>query len=278
MNKHEEIIDYYRHCDESYQHWGESEAYDMHYGYWTGDTATHGESLSNMNAIIADQMGIEGCERVLDAGCGVGATCMWIAGQFDAVRLVGLTISPLQARKAGGFARRSSFADRVAFLRGDYLQTPFSGESFDVVYALESSCHAPDKHAFLKEAHRVLRPGGRLVIHDYFQARAPSSLLERKVMKWHLQGWAIPHLAAQDSFAQSLASVGFGKLRWSDRTRSILQSSRIMFRRGCLGLLPDRLLWRRHRVRFANTITCFAQYLSLKMGLWRYLGLVAERA
>ncbi len=65
-------------------------------------------------------------------------------------------------------------ADRVCVIQGDYEDTILPRNSYDGVYALESSCHArgADKGALLAEAHRLLRSGGRLVVADGFLAGA----------------------------------------------------------------------------------------------------------
>ena len=74
---------------------------------------------------------------------------------------------------------------------GDYEHTAEPSESFDAVYAIESNCYASgaDKSAFLQEAHRLLRPGGRLVGSRRLppgQLRGPQRTIFRR-----LCGWAI---------------------------------------------------------------------------------------
>src|SRR5919112_1843604 len=49
------------------------------------------------------------------------------------------------------------------FLEASYFDMPFEDNSADVVWAIESVCHAKDKFQFYKEAFRVLKPGGKLI-------------------------------------------------------------------------------------------------------------------
>jgi len=96
--------------------------------------------------------------------------------------------------RARGFAAARKLGDRVAFEQADYTRTPFPAASFDVVWALESLCHAPDKAAFYREAARLLRPGGRLVIAEYVRAARPLSTQREGLLHQWLDGWAIPDL------------------------------------------------------------------------------------
>jgi SAM-dependent methyltransferase len=84
--------------------------------------------------------------------------------------------------------------------------------SFDAAYALESSCHAhnADKHAFLYEAHRLLKPGGRLVVADGFLRRGKvSSGLRARVYRKLCECWVIEELGQLDLFVHELERLGF---------------------------------------------------------------------
>src|SRR5262249_51577782 len=145
------------------------------------DASTRGarDELLNTNRVLADVARIGPDARVLDAGCGVGGSAVWLARHTGA-RVLGLTLSPRQARHARAFARHHDVARQVEIGVRDYLHTHLPDRSFDVVWALESSCYAADKRAFLREAFRLLAPGGRLVLGDGFLLRAPRTARERR--------------------------------------------------------------------------------------------------
>src|SRR5262245_29829055 len=178
----------------------------VHFGYADVTTRGHADALLNMNRVLADRAAIWPGERVLDAGCGVGGSSFWLAQERGA-EVVGITPVASQVRRARRFAQpRDLLTDHrpptnhyrpttteatgntqdgsrfsvpgsrfghARFEQADYTATPFADATFDVVWSLESLCHAPGKDAFYREAARLLRPGGRLVVAEYVRAARP---------------------------------------------------------------------------------------------------------
>src|ERR1017187_7789813 len=103
-------------------------------------------------------------------GCGLGATARYAAAIMPNVRVHGITIVPWQAHRAVEMNRQVPSEGRVSIVTADYTATPFAENSFDGVYALESSCYAPGhaKEPLVREMHRVLKPGRRFVVADAF--------------------------------------------------------------------------------------------------------------
>src|ERR1700694_4686200 len=142
----------------------------IHFGYWDEHTASHTQSLLAMNRVLASHLGIRSGQRILDAGCGVGGSAIWLAKTYD-VKVVGITPVASQAARAYRYAQEQGVADQVSFEQQDYTHTTFSDASFDVVWAMESLCHAPNKRLVLAEARRLLRPSGRGGVGEYMRTR-----------------------------------------------------------------------------------------------------------
>jgi len=95
----------------------------------------------------------------------VGGAAVFLARSFGC-RVHGITLSARQVETCRRNAARYGVDHLTHFDRRDYLATGIADESFDVVWAVESVCYAFDKADFLREAIRLLRPGGRLVLAD----------------------------------------------------------------------------------------------------------------
>ncbi len=109
---------------------------------------------------------------LLDIGCGTGTWTAMVAGSsLPAGRVVGLDYSLSMCGVAHTKAVQIA-ADAPTFLNGDAEHLPFADQTFDAVTCSNSFHHYPHQAAAVAEMHRVLRPGGRLMIIDGFRDNA----------------------------------------------------------------------------------------------------------
>ncbi len=244
----------------------------VHFGFYDKTTASHQEALVNMNRVLAETVKIQSDDRVLDAGCGQGGSATWIAENTGAT-VVGITPVESQIKTARAYIELKGLSEKVTIKLGDYIETGFPDESFDVVWACESVCHAEQKHDFYWEAYRLLKPGGRLVMAEYM--RTPSSYQPDggKLLGQWLRGWAINDIDSADLHRQYAVETGFCNIRIGDVTENIKPSLRRLSWISKMflpaGIFCTLVGWRT-KVQHGNIVGSIRQFDALKKNYWFY--------
>lgn len=273
----EEIrVDTAKHYDDCYWDyrtaWFDNENLALHYGYWDENTRSHSQALLNKNRIMCEIGRIGPDDHVLDAGCGIGGSSIWLAKNIGC-RVTGITVSAQQVEHARRNAQRHGVGHLVNFEVADFCMTAFADESFDVVWAIESSCYATDKRDFFREAYRLLRDGGTLVACDGYTTRRDFDEREWRAVMDCLNGWAVPNLASAEEFQAGMEECGFRDVQLTEATKETLPSSRRMYLTALL-TYPMQLVMQwlglRKKAQTANFKVALAQWKVFDGGLVRY--------
>lgn len=198
---------------EDFARW--SPGYNMHFGYWApGMSPFDREAMlerMNVAAIAALRLPPASPAKVVDLGCGAGATARTLARLFPRAEVTGITLVHEQIELGARLNRQAKLARRIGFVLSDFADTWTGSASQDGAIAIESLCYAPgpDKLAALREAARLLRPGARLAVVDGFLVRGePRGLIGWIYRRW-CASWAITELARLDAFREALGRAGF---------------------------------------------------------------------
>ncbi len=276
----EAITEYYTESHIDYQLvWQLPVSHGLHAGYHDEDHSTHGAAVENMNRVLADAVDIGADDRVLDCGCGVGGSSVWL-GDHRGATVEGIDLVPMQLEKARDLAAERGVADRVSFSRQDFTNTAFPDDSFDVIWGIEAICHAEDKGEFIAEAARLLDDGGRLVCSDGFRAVEAMTPYERESMDHWLDGWAVPNLATAEAFREGLTEHGFENVRFEDATENVMPSSKRLYWVSRLAAPIEKVMLKtglRTETQAKNRKAARYQYETLSAGLWTYGVVAAER-
>ncbi|WP_053404702.1 cyclopropane-fatty-acyl-phospholipid synthase family protein [Persicobacter sp. CCB-QB2] len=248
--------------------WGLGKEWSMNYGYWEADTQTIRQAIINLRTKIAERLQLNSSAHLLDAGCGYGGTAVWLAQKYGC-RITGITLSPRQIEKAKQLALEHEVAHLCRFELGDYHHLAFPDQHFTHYLALESAFHIQDKAKFLREAARVLCPGGRMVISDYWgKTDGREALLKQWFTGYHIQ-----ELCKVEDFSHQLKNWDFRALSWEDFTPHILPSSKRLYFFGKMGQWTFPLQWlfpKKMRVPKSRIESVIAQHKALEQDLWAY--------
>lgn len=270
---HQKIIDYYRDTENAYKDsWDLNNSLAIHYGYWDEKVNSFPQSLMRMNEVMMEAAGIKPTDRVLDAGCGVGGSSIFLASVLGC-KVTGITLSEKQVKQAEEFARKKGVDLLVDFKVMNYSATNFPDSSFDVIWGCESICYAHDKEKFIKEAFRLLKPGGRLVVADGFVSAFENN--DNSIIRQWLDGWQVNYLESPQRFDIFMKQMGFQDISYRDISKETAHSSRRLYKYYFLGSLY--LFWK--KINFSkpptemqkkNIKACKFQYKGMKKGLWQY--------
>ncbi|MFT7531114.1 MAG: tocopherol O-methyltransferase [Gammaproteobacteria bacterium] len=259
----DDTVHYYDTCHNDYLFaWCNRDNLALHYGYWDSEEAyQHHQALLNTNKILYQFANIQAPSRILDAGCGLGGSSLWLASQGNQV--TGISISQKQVDYANKAAKKRKLTDSAKFEFANFCQTPYADGSFDVIWGLESICYAMDKSLFLKEAYRLLRKGGQLIMCDAFLLKSSFTNPEWQTVSDFLKGWVLPNLAKRKDFQQMIKQAGYKNIAIEDISQQILPSSKHM-RDVAKRLKPvqkiSRWLRLRSQTQTDNYNVGFAQY------------------
>jgi MPBQ/MSBQ methyltransferase len=190
------------------------------YGYWTAEVRTQIEACEKLMemllALIPDKVG-----TILDVACGKGGTTRFLLKYYDAEAVTGINISAKQ------LATCRSLAPACTFLEMNATDLKFHASSFDNIICVEAAHHFVTRETFIAQAHRVLVPGGRLVLSDIVPTRQKPSL--RNVSPTH---GPMTH----DAYRNLYLAAGFERVDVIDATYECIAGFR-----HTLGLLRRRL-------------------------------------
>jgi tocopherol O-methyltransferase len=204
--------------------WGEH----IHHGYWEGEESSETVGgISNpphtaqvqLVARLAERAAVPEGARVLDVGCGFGGSALWLA-RHRGCCVTGITISPVQVKRAARQAAAENLADRVRFRIMDANRLDLPPASFDVVWVIECSEHLADKARFLDACARVLTPGGKLGLCAWLAADAPT-LEQARLVADVCRGMLCPSLASREDYTGWMRAAGFEDVTAEDITRHV---------------------------------------------------------
>ncbi|KAF2871871.1 S-adenosyl-L-methionine-dependent methyltransferase [Massariosphaeria phaeospora] len=129
------------------------------------------QAIARHEHYLAHMMNLKDDMRVLDVGCGVGGPARQIV-KFSGANVIGLNNNDYQIERATRYAEKEGLSHKLKYTKGDFMQMSFPDDSFDAVYAIEATVHAPSLEGIYSEIFRVLKPGGVFGVYEWLMTDA----------------------------------------------------------------------------------------------------------
>ena len=261
------VASHYDDLDEFYREiWGEH----VHHGVWLTGKETDKEAAENLVKMAAELGHLRPGDKVCDIGCGYGAPARIMAETYGA-ELTAMTLSEVQLRYA---QTHNNVPGKTTYLLRDWYENNLPDASFDVVQSLESMEHMVDLPRFFREAWRVLKPGGRVVICAWMSCEKPdpfakSVFIDATVREAHLAG-----IRPESEFRAATEGAGFVGYQFHDYAQQVKRTWTLCVRRTIKGLLT-KPLYRRFLFSSDNPNRIFALticriWTAYSLGIMRY--------
>ncbi|KAF5528480.1 Sterol 24-C-methyltransferase [Colletotrichum aenigma] len=175
------------------------------------------QGIARHEHYLAHMINIKKGMKVLDVGCGVGGPAREIA-KFTGAYITGLNINEYQVERAARYTKTERMDKNVQFVQADFMNIPFEDNTFDAVYAIEATVHAPSLQAVYSEIHRVLKPGGVFGVYEWVMTEAydNDNLSHRKTRIDIEQGNGIANMVKASEALRAFEAAGFEILENED--------------------------------------------------------------
>ena len=168
------------------------------------------QAIARHEHYLAHRMNLKEGYRVLDVGCGVGGPGREMI-KFSGCNVVGLNNNDYQIERSLNYAKREGVADKWSAVKGDFMQMDFPENSFDAVYAIEATVHAPHLQGVYEQIHKVLKPGGVFGVYEWlmtdnYDNNDPE---HRRIRLGIEQGDGISNMVKVSEGLKAIRSAGF---------------------------------------------------------------------
>ncbi len=273
-----DIENYYDQTEVHYRmFWKLDKVAGLHYGVWDESTNSISDAILNTNKLLINLGEIKKEHKVLDAGCGIGGSSIYLAKNIGC-NVHGITLSKKQSETAKALAQKNKLDQITKFSQTNYLKTGFDDNAFDIVWALESFSSCTDDDLFFKEMNRILKPGGKVLISDIFKTHS-YDISKNKPMKAMLNGWAISDALTIEELPEIAAKYNFEISTINDCTKKIKKSVNLLYYASILGFLGTKIYNFFKKASYFSRIhytTGLGQKKAYDNGDWGYYMIVCE--
>lgn len=191
---------------------------DIHVGLYQSELEPISDASRRTVEKLASRLtNINKDSRVLDIGAGYGGAARYLAKTYGC-KVVALNLSTVENERDRQMNREQGLDHLIEVVDGSFESLPYPDESFDAVWSQDAILHSGDRPQVLREAVRVLKPGGEMVFTDPMQADdCPAGVLQPILDRIHLQT-----LGSPDFYKTELKSLGMEDLGYQDHRHQLV--------------------------------------------------------
>jgi sterol 24-C-methyltransferase len=221
---YKQLVNAYYDLATVFYEWGWGSSFHFSYQY---PFESFRESIRRHEYMLAAQLA--GCsgpkKHILDVGCGIAGPARNIS-RFLQCQVTGITLNPYQVQRGNELNDADPFSN-VTSIQGDFMHLPaeFSNNDatlFDGAYAIEATCHAPNRTACYFEIYKTLKPGAVFACYEWCMTNQfdPSNPKHLQLKKDIEEGNGLPDICNMNDCLQSLQDAGFEMIYEADLASS----------------------------------------------------------
>lgn len=168
-----------RHYDSVTEGWKYILGDNFHFGYFKTPEDDLDQATDNLIDKMASLCVLKPETKILDAGCGIGAPAIYLHHKFGS-DITGISTSQRGINLANRRIQGEKYHGKVRFMVADMTMTGFPDQSFDVIWAMESSHLIKNKSLLFNEFYRLLNPGGHVLISDVMRGNKFNAIMKLK--------------------------------------------------------------------------------------------------
>jgi tocopherol O-methyltransferase len=209
--------------------WGEH----LHHGYWIRGDESKEKAQLQLIEHLAQLAGVKPGSEILDIGCGLGASTLYLAKNYKAA-VTGITISEVQVEMAAKAAATEQLDAKFLLMDAEAMHFQ---KQFDLLWSVESISHYQRREEFFASAAKLLKPGGLFAITDWFKKENLTPAETKKFIDPIEKGMLV-ELQVMDDYEHFLTSNGLQIMR-----RDILNKNCAKTWDLCLDIISDKAFW-----------------------------------